>query len=124
MPRRRSEKSSAAIGCVCSARCGRRERTARYMRIGVVGAGIFGIAATLELQARGYTVVVFDQGKVPNPEASSTDVAKTIRRFYGETDTYVELVERAAARWREWNDLLGQSIYHVVGTYYIVPRFE
>jgi glycine/D-amino acid oxidase-like deaminating enzyme len=94
------------------------------MRIGVVGAGIFGIAATLELQARGHSVVVFDQGKVPNPKASSTDVAKTIRRFYGETSTYVELVERAAARWREWNDLLGQSIYHVVGTYYIVPRFE
>src|SRR6266511_5533460 len=98
MARRRSLRSWAAIGCVSSARCGRRERTARPMKIGVVGAGIFGIAATLELQARGHTVVVFDQGKVPNPKASSTDAAKTIRRFYGETGTYVELVERAAAR--------------------------
>ncbi len=94
------------------------------MRIGVVGAGIFGVAATIELQARGHTVVVFDQGNVPNPKASSTDVAKTIRRFYGANGTYVELVERAASKWQEWNDLLGHSIYHTVGTYYIVTRFE
>jgi len=68
------------------------------MRIGVVGAGIFGIAATIELRDRGHTVVVFDQGKVPNPKASSTDVAKMIRRFYGASGTYVELAEQPPSR--------------------------
>ena len=36
--------------------------------------------------------------KVPNPKASSTDVAKTIRRFYGASGTYVELAEQPPSR--------------------------
>ena len=74
------------------------------MNIGVIGAGVFGLAAAIELRSRGHHVTVFDQGKVPYGNASSTDVAKGIRRtwYSGDNDTYVNLVERAAYQWRAW----------------------
>ena len=44
------------------------------MKIGVIGAGVFGLAAGIELSSRGHEVLVFDQGSVPYPSATSTDV--------------------------------------------------
>ena len=86
------------------------------MDIGVVGAGIFGMAAALELRSRGHKVTVFDQGKVPNERASSTDVAKAIRRTnYFPGHPYIELVERASRKWREWHERMSKSIYYQVG---------
>ena len=86
------------------------------MDIGVVGAGIFGMAAALELRSRGHNVTVFDQGKVPNERASSTDVAKAIRRTnYFPSHPYIELVERASRKWREWHERMSKSIYYQVG---------
>jgi glycine/D-amino acid oxidase-like deaminating enzyme len=88
-----------------------------------VGAGIFGIAAALELRARGHHVTVFEQGETPNERASSTDVSKTIRRIYGANGTYVELAERAGAQWRRWQDLLGESFYFQTGQLEIIRDF-
>ena len=51
------------------------------MRIAVVGAGVFGLAAAIEAVARGHEVSVFEQGVIPHPAASSTDVAKGMRRM-------------------------------------------
>ena len=102
------------------------------MNVGVIGAGIFGIAAALELRDRGHTVTVFERGKVPHEKASSTDVSKAIRRTgygandltYGSDEAYVELVERAAPRWRDWHERLSGHIYHQVGHLCIVSNFE
>ncbi len=87
------------------------------MNIGVIGAGVFGLASAIELRERGHTVTVFDQGAVPYPDASSTDVSKGIRRtwYAGDNETYVELVERAAMRWRAWEEQSGTRLYHQVG---------
>ena len=95
------------------------------MKVGVVGAGIFGIAAALALRERGHGVAVFDQGPVPHPHASSTDVAKAIRRtsYASANDTYVELVERAARQWREWQTRFGTTVYHRTGGLTILPSF-
>ena len=41
------------------------------MNVCVIGAGIFGIAAAVELRSRGHSVTVFEQGGVPNENASS-----------------------------------------------------
>ena len=70
------------------------------MRIGVVGAGVFGLAAAIEAAARGHQVAIFEQGEIPHPAASSTDVAKGIRRMWyaSDNETYVELAERAGVR--------------------------
>ncbi len=93
------------------------------MRIGVVGAGIFGLASAIELRGRGHTVTLVDQGKIPYLNASSTDVSKGIRRtWYGEK--YVELVERSASKWREWEEYCGTSIYHQVGQLVITDQFQ
>ena len=96
------------------------------MNIGIVGAGIFGLAAALELCRRGHTVTVFEQGQVPNEKASSTDVSKVIRRtwYAGDNETYVELVERAAAQWQTWERQFGITIYHQTGGLTIVERFD
>ena len=50
------------------------------MRIGVIDAGIFGLVSAIELSTRGHKVLVFDKGSVPYPDATSTDVSKSIRR--------------------------------------------
>ena len=94
------------------------------MQIGVIGAGIFGLAAALELRGRGHEVAVFDQGGVPCERASSTDVSKIIRRTNYPEQTYVELVERAAHQWRIWHERLSQSIYFRTGLLTILPDVE
>jgi glycine/D-amino acid oxidase-like deaminating enzyme len=94
------------------------------MNIGVVGAGIFGVAAALELRGRGHEVTLFDRGEIPNPEASSTDVSKVIRRTNYPNEIYVELVTRAAEQWRIWHERLSQSIYFQTGKFMILRDFE
>ncbi len=49
----------------------------------IVGAGVFGLTAALELRARGWRVSVIDPGPVPTPAAASTDISKVVRMDYG-----------------------------------------
>ena len=102
------------LSAACSADAGKR---GGEMKVGIVGAGVFGLAAAIELRTRGHAVTVFDRGAPPYENASSTDVSKAIRRtwYAGDNDTYVELVERAALRWREWERRSGESFYHQTG---------
>ena len=104
----------------------KRSQGVERMNVAVVGAGIFGMAAAIELGERGHSVTVYEQGTVPHPKATSTDVSKVIRRtwYAGDNETYVELVERAAAKWREWEALLGSPIYHVTGALKVLPGLE
>ena len=86
------------------------------MKVSVVGAGIFGMGSALELRSRGHEVTLFEQGRVPYENASSTDVAKAIRRVnYSPDQPYIELVERSGHKWREWQQKLGGSFYYQVG---------
>ena len=95
------------------------------MKAGIIGAGVFGLAAAIELRRRGHEVTIFDQGQIPYVKAASTDVAKGIRRtWYGNGGPYVELVERAAAQWREWERRSGKSVYHQAGGFKIMRGFE
>jgi len=94
------------------------------MNIAVVGAGIFGVAAAIELRERGHMVMLFEQGRVPYERASSTDTSKTIRRLYGRNAVYVDLVERAAVKWRDWANRLGEPIYVQTGQLQIEQDFR
>ena len=41
------------------------------MRIGIIGAGIFGLASALELRHRGHELTIYEQGTVANERAAS-----------------------------------------------------
>lgn len=70
----------------------------------VVGAGIFGVVAALELRARGHAVTLIDPGPIPAPLAASTDISKVVRMEYGRDRDYMALMEEARAGWLRWNE--------------------
>ena len=92
------------------------------MRIGIIGAGIFGLAAALELRQRGHEIIIYERGTIPNERAASTDLSKVIRRT-NYASPYLELVERAARQWQTWHDQLSGSIYYPTGKINIVRDF-
>ncbi len=89
--------------------------THRSEEIVVVGAGVFGAVAALELQGRGHKVTLVDRGPVPHVDASSTDVSKVIRMDYGSDVFYHELAEVALDGWERWNADWHRPRYHPGG---------
>lgn len=89
------------------------------MTVLVVGGGVFGLTAALELKRRGHRVRVLDAGQVPHPLAASTDISKVIRMEYGPDEAYMELAERAREGWLEWNAAwraeAQEPLYHETG---------
>ncbi|PYI77283.1 MAG: sarcosine oxidase [Verrucomicrobia bacterium] len=85
------------------------------MKTIVVGAGINGVVAAIELRTRGHDVVLLDPGPLPHPLAASTDISKAVRAAYGADADYTELAERSIQRWREWNAEFGLELYHEIG---------
>lgn len=81
----------------------------------VIGGGIFGVTAALELSGRHYKVALLDPGPLPHPLAASTDISKAIRMEYGADEIYMMLVEQALAGWLAWNEQWGEPLYHNVG---------
>ncbi|BCL79143.1 N-methyltryptophan oxidase [Ktedonobacteria bacterium brp13] len=81
----------------------------------IIGAGIFGITTALEMNRRGYQVAIFDPGPLPHPLAASTDISKMIRMEYGSDEAYTALAEQAHKGWLQWNEDLGDELFHDVG---------
>ena len=81
----------------------------------VVGSGIFGITTALEMQKRGYHVAVLDPGPLPHTLAASTDISKIVRMEYGSDEMYMALAEQAYQGWLQWNEELGETLFHNVG---------
>ena len=81
----------------------------------VVGAGIFGVTAAIELRKRGHAVRLVDPGPLPHPLAASTDISKVVRLEYGADDTYTALAEESIEGWRRWNRDFGVALYHETG---------
>lgn len=72
------------------------------LSIVIVGGGVFGASAALELVRREHRVTLLDGGPLPHPRASSTDISKLVRMDYGSDGFWVELAERALEGWRRW----------------------
>src|SRR5437660_2389301 len=85
----------------------------------VVGAGINGVTAAIELRKRGQEVGPVDPGPLPHPLAASTDISKAVRAAYGADEEYTELAERSIERWRKWNQQFGTRLYHEVGVRFV-----
>ena len=81
----------------------------------IIGGGIFGITAAVELNRRGHEVHLFDQGPLPHPDAASTDITKMIRADYGADEFYTDLMLEAFQGWDKWNREWPRPLYHQTG---------
>ncbi|HTJ81281.1 MAG TPA: FAD-dependent oxidoreductase, partial [Polyangiaceae bacterium] len=81
----------------------------------IVGGGIFGLAAAVELRARGATVTLLDPGPIPHPDAASTDISKLVRLDYGSDESSAAMMEEALVRWRRLNHEWGTPLFHETG---------
>jgi glycine/D-amino acid oxidase-like deaminating enzyme len=88
----------------------------------VVGAGINGVTAAIELKKRGHSVVLVDPGPLPHPLAASTDISKAVRAAYGADEDYTALAEHSIKLWRKWNEEFGIELYHKVGVMFVRRR--
>src|SRR5438034_9576880 len=84
-------------------------------RIIVVGAGINGVTAAIELKKRGHQVVLVDPGAMPHPLAASTDISKAVRAAYGAYEEYTALADEAREIRRQWDVACGIALYHGIG---------
>ena len=91
-------------------------------RVVVVGAGINGVTAAIELKKRGHEVILIDPGPLPHPLAASTDISKAVRAAYGPDEDYTELAERSIKLWRRWNEEFGIELYHETGVMFVRRR--
>ena len=87
----------------------------------VVGGGVFGVTAALELSHRGWHVTVLDPGPIPHESAASTDVSKVIRMDYGSDRFYHELGELSLEGWDRWNRDWSRPLYHEHGFLILAP---
>src|SRR5947207_249898 len=88
----------------------------------VVGAGINGVTAAIELRRRGHKVTLVDPGPLPHPLAASTDISKAVRAAYGADEVYTELAERSIPLWRKWNEEFAVELHHEVGVMFVRQR--
>src|SRR2546423_10437317 len=88
----------------------------------VVGAGINGVTAAIELKKRGHEVVLLDPGPLPHPLAASTDISKAVRAAYGADEDYTAMAQRSIERWRQWNQDLCPDLYHEIGFLFLRQR--
>lgn len=89
------------------------------MKIAVVGAGINGTVAAVELAKRGHSVTLLDPGPLPHPLAASTDISKVVRMEYGADQDYMALAEASLAGWHAWNREFGDDLFHQTGVLYL-----
>jgi sarcosine oxidase len=81
----------------------------------VCGLGIIGSAALCALARRGARVIGLDRFEECHDRGSSHGETRVIRRGYFEHPSYVPLVERAYAKWREIEAASGRQLLTVTG---------
>ena len=85
----------------------------------IVGAGVNGVTAAIQLKKRGHEVILVDPGPLPHALAASTDISKAVRAAYGADEDYTALAERSIKLWRQWNEEFGMKLYHEVGVMFV-----
>ena len=81
----------------------------------VIGGGIFGLTAAVELRQRGHAVSLLNPGKIPHPLAASTDISKVVRMEYGADGLYMDMAAKSIQGWHGWNAEAGDALYHETG---------
>eukprot|EP01125_Pyxidicula_operculata_P010215 TRINITY_DN3360_c0_g1_i3.p1 TRINITY_DN3360_c0_g1~~TRINITY_DN3360_c0_g1_i3.p1 ORF type:complete len:407 (-),score=78.71 TRINITY_DN3360_c0_g1_i3:106-1326(-) len=85
------------------------------MKIIVVGAGIFGVTAAIELRKRGHHVILVERTAIPNQYSASFDISKVVRLEYGSDEFYTDLMVLAMDRWQKFNEQFNTDAYHNTG---------
>lgn len=89
----------------------------------VAGVGGMGAATCWQLARRGVRVLGLERFDVPHTMGSSHAINRIIRLAYFEHTSYVPLLRRAYALWREAEQLAGEQLLYVTGSLDIgVPR--
>src|ERR1700741_4851824 len=81
----------------------------------VCGLGVMGGATLRELSRRGLRVIGIDRFPPGHDRGSSHGATRVIRLDYFEHPSYVPLLRRAYALWRELEAATGEKILHVTG---------
>jgi sarcosine oxidase len=92
-----------------------------YFDVAVCGLGITGSAALHALAARGVRVAGLDRFAPAHDRGSSHGETRIIRRGYFEHPSYVPLVDRAYAGWRDIEAAAGRQLLHVTGIVEVGP---
>ena len=95
--------------------------TARFDVI-VVGIGGMGAQACYQLAKRGQRVLGLERFDIPHTYGSSHGVNRIIRLAYFEHPSYVPILRRAYALWRELEQAAGEQLLYVTGSLDIGPR--
>ncbi|MBA1157733.1 N-methyl-L-tryptophan oxidase [Microvirga mediterraneensis] len=83
--------------------------------VAVIGLGAMGSAALFDLARRGQRVIGIEQFEPGHDKGSSHGESRIIRLSYFEHPSYVPLARRALEKWRELEDLTGETILTVTG---------
>src|SRR4030081_958659 len=81
----------------------------------VLGVGGMGSAAVYHLARRGRRVLGLEQFSIPHDFGSSHGETRIIRLAYSEHPSYVPLLRRAYAGWRELEERAGERLLWITG---------
>lgn len=73
------------------------------------------MSTAISLSQKGYSVCVLNSDAIPSPLAASTDISKIVRMEYGSDEEYMDMGNQAIQGWKEWNQLLQETVYHETG---------
>ncbi len=82
----------------------------------VIGVGGMGSATLYHAARRGLAVLGLEQFDIPHAQGSSHGVNRIIRLAYYEHPSYVPLLRRAYALWRDLENLAGERLLIVTGS--------
>ena len=89
----------------------------------VVGLGVMGSAALYELARRGFRVAGFERHAPGHDLGSSHGETRIVRLGYFEHPSYVPLVQRSCAMWREIEAASGRKLMRTTGIIEIGPPY-
>lgn len=81
----------------------------------IIGAGLFGLTAAVELARRGCAVQVVEPGPIPHPDAASSDISKVVRMEYAADAFYSRWMLEGLEGWRRWNARWNERVFHETG---------
>ena len=88
----------------------------RQFDVIVVGVGGMGSAAVYHLARRGKRVLGLERYDIPHAMGSSHGVTRIIRLAYYEHPSYVPLLRRSYALWRELETGFGEQLLYITGS--------